>query len=93
MNTQRDHGDHRQGHHADERALGAEEDRDGHDGQELPHGSGGHDQLPNRPSSRWFSRRMGSRVPSAVVVNPMAIGTNACTKPAAARAAGHRHRH
>ena len=42
---------------------------------------------PNRPSSRWLSRRMGKRVPSAVVVKPRAIGTNAVTSPAAARAA------
>ena len=41
---------------------------------------------PNRPSSIWLSRRMGSRVPSAVVVRPIAIGTNAWTKPTAAKA-------
>jgi len=42
---------------------------------------------PNRPSSIRLSRRMGSSVPSAVVVKPIATGTNARTKPAAANAA------
>ena len=42
---------------------------------------------PNRPSSIRLSRRIGSRVPSAVVVRPIAIGTNALTRPAAAKAA------
>ena len=43
---------------------------------------------PNRPSSIWLSRRIGSSVPSAVVVRPIAIGTNAWTKPTAAKRAG-----
>ena len=43
-------------------------------------------KAPNRPSNMLLSRRMGNSVPSAVVVNPMAIGTNAWTKPTAARA-------
>jgi hypothetical protein len=34
---------------------------------------------PNRPSSIWLSRKMGNKVPSAVVVKPIAIGTNART--------------
>ena len=38
---------------------------------------------PSRPCSRWFSRRMGSSVPSAVVVSAMATGTNARTSPTA----------
>ena len=41
---------------------------------------------PNRPSSIRLSRRMGRRVPSAVVVRPIATGTNAWTKPTAAKA-------
>ena len=41
---------------------------------------------PNRPSSIRLSRRIGSRVPSAVVVSPIAMGTKAWTKPTAARA-------
>ena len=41
---------------------------------------------PKRPSSIWLSRRIGSSVPSAVVVRPIAIGTNAWTKPTAAKA-------
>ena len=39
---------------------------------------------PNRPPNIWLSRRIGSRVPSAVVVRPIAIGTNAWMKPTAA---------
>ena len=41
---------------------------------------------PKRPSSIRLSRKMGSRVPSAVVVRPIAIGTNARTNPTAAKA-------
>ena len=41
---------------------------------------------PKRPSSIRLSRRMGSKVPSAVVVRPIATGTNASTKPTAAKA-------
>ena len=41
---QRDPRDDDQGDQAEERAVGAEEDRDGHDGQELPDRSGGHDE-------------------------------------------------
>ncbi len=41
---------------------------------------------PNRPSNIWLSRRIGNSVPSAVVVNPIAIGTKAWTKPTAAKA-------
>ena len=41
---------------------------------------------PKRPPSIRLSRRIGSKVPSAVVVRPIAIGTNASTKPTAAKA-------
>ena len=41
---------------------------------------------PNRPSKSRLSRRIGGRVPNAVVVRPIAIGTNAWTNPAAANA-------
>ena len=40
---------------------------------------------PNRPRSMSLSRRVGNRVPSAVVVSPSATGTNARTSPAASR--------
>ena len=41
---------------------------------------------PKRPSSMWWSRRIGSKVPSAVVVSPIATGRNAFTSPAASSA-------
>ena len=40
---------------------------------------------PNLPASMPCSRSIGSSVPRAVVVNPMATGRNAWTKPMAAR--------
>ena len=39
---------------------------------------------PNGPSSMLLSRRIGSNVPSAVVVSASATGTKASTKPPAA---------
>ena len=40
---------------------------------------------PSVPPSMSFSRRIGSNVPSAVVVIPSATGTKASTKPVQAR--------
>ena len=81
----RDQGDHENGDQRGEPAVDAEEDRDRQDGEELADRARREEVASERPSSRPCSRRMGSTVPSAVVVRARATGTKACTYPTAAR--------
>ena len=53
-------------------------------GRNSPTAPAGMMNRPSEPPSMSLSRRMGSRVPSAVVVSASATGTKACTSPAAA---------
>ena len=69
----------------DELTLRAEEERDAENRQQFADRACRHDVAAERPASRLFSRRIGNSVPSAVVVRANATGTNACTKPMAAR--------
>ncbi len=54
-------------------------------GRNSPTAPAGRMYRPKEPESMSLSRRMGSSAPNAVVVRPSATGTNACTKPIAAR--------
>ena len=54
-------------------------------GRNSPTAPAGMMYLPSEPSSMSLSRRIGSSVPSAVVVSAIATGTKAFTKPATAR--------
>ena len=61
-------------------------------GKNSPTAPAGMMNRPSGPPSMSLSRRIGSSVPSAVVVSARATGTKACTKPAAASSAGDRDR-
>ena len=53
-------------------------------GKNSPTAPAGMMNRPSGPSSMSLSRKIGNKVPSAVVVSASATGTKACTRPAAA---------
>ena len=59
-------------------------------GKNSPTAPAGMISRPSGPPSMSLSRRIGSKVPSAVVVSASATGTKASTKPPTASSAGDR---